>query len=248
METSKIEKNGKIFMVAYDQGLEHGPSKDFNETNVNPDYILKLAVEGNASCVAMQYGIAKRFYTEEYKNKIPLILKLNGKTKLNSKNFLAANIANIEDALSLGAVGVGFTINPGQTDEQIGYEKFSVLRREAEKAGLITVLWSYARGPEITDQFSKEVVSYAARVGAELGADVLKVKYTGDPESFAWAVKSAAGTKVIASGTDNFGENYLSDLTRMLESGANGLAVGRHLWQDPDAINLGKKIAEVIYK
>ena len=101
MDTSKIEKNGKIFMVAYDQGLEHGPSKDFNETNVNPKFILDLAVEGNASCVTMQYGIAKKFYTEDYKSKLPLILKLNGKTSLNSKNYLAANIANIEDAISL---------------------------------------------------------------------------------------------------------------------------------------------------
>ena len=122
------------------------------------------------------------------------------------------------------------------------------MRREAEKAGLITVLWCYARGPEIQDQFAKDVVAYAVRVGSELGADVLKVKYTGDPESFAWAVKSAAGAKVIASGTNNFSDNYVEDVSNMLTSGASGLAVGRHLWQSQDAINLSKQVARVIYK
>lgn len=248
MDTSKIEKNGKIFMLAYDQGLEHGPSQDFNNKNVDPAFILDLAVEGGASCIALQYGIAERFYTEEYKSKIPLILKLNGKTKLNSGNYLAADISTVEDAVNLGAVGIGYTINPGQKDEHIGFEKFAKIRHEAEKAGLITVLWAYARGPEISDQHSKDVVAYAVRAGAELGADVLKVKYTGDPESFAWAVKSAAGAKVIASGTDNFGEDYIADIEKMLTSGAHGIAVGRRVWQHENAIELSKKLAEVIYK
>lgn len=247
MDTSKIERNGKIYMLAYDQGLEHGPSQDFNDINVDPNFIMNLAVAGDASCVALQYGIAKRFYTEEFKSKVPLILKLNGKTKLNSDNYLAANIANIEDAVNLGAVGIGFTINPGQTEEHIAFEKFSLLRREAEKAGLITVLWAYARGPEISNPHAKEIVSYAARVGAELGADVLKVKYTGDPESFSWVVKSAAGSKVIASGTDNFGEDYIGDVSKMLTSKAHGIAVGRRIWQDSDAVNLSKRLADVVY-
>lgn len=248
METTTIEKNGKIYMLAYDQGLEHGPSQDFNKQNADPKFILDLAVQGEASCVALQYGIAESFYNEEYRSKIPLILKLNGKTKLNSGNYLAADIATVEDAVRLGAVGIGYTINPGQKDEHIGFEKFAKIRAEAEKAGLITILWAYARGPEITDQHAKDVVAYAVRTGAELGADVLKVKYTGDPESFAWAVQSSAGAKVIASGTDNFGEDYIGDVEKMLTSGAHGIAVGRRVWQDPNAEELSKQLAQVIYK
>lgn len=248
MDTKKIERNGKIYMLAYDQGLEHGP-EDFIEEigNYDPANILKIAIEGNASCVTMQYGLAKQVYTKELKTKMPLILKVNGKTKLNSKNYLPSLTATVYEAKKLGAVGIGYTINPGQTNEHIAYDQFCELRREAEKAGLITILWAYARGPEIRDQFDPKIVAYATRVAAELGADVAKVKYTGDPKSFAWAVKVAGKTKVVASGTDNFTGDYIKAVDKMLESNAAGIAVGRKVWQDKNAVELSKKLAETIY-
>lgn len=247
MDTTKIEKNGKIFVLAYDQGLEHGPS-DFNDINYDPNFIVKVALESNASCLAMHYGMAKQAYTKEVAKQIPLILKVNGKTKLNKNNVIPALTGSIEEALRIGASAIGFTINPGQEEEEVAYSQFSLLRNEAEKAGLITVLWSYARGPEIPNQYDPMIVAYAARVAAELGADVAKVKYTGDPQSFALAVKVAGKTKVLASGTDNFPEDYLNGVEEMLKSGAHGIAVGRKVWQDLNAIETGKKLAQIIYK
>jgi len=246
MDTTKIEKNGKIFMIAYDQGLEHGPT-DFNGFNYHPNFIFKIALESGASCVAMHYGLAKSSYVKSIQPLMPLILKVNGKSKLYSGNTRSALTGTIQNALDLNAVGIGFTIFPGEKDEAILFEQFVKLRNEAEKEGLITILWSYARGPEIQNQYSTEVVAYAARIAAELGADVAKIKYTGDPESFKWAVKSAVNTKVIASGTDNFEGNYLEKINDMLSSGAKGLAVGRRVWQDADPINLAKQIAAKIY-
>ncbi len=246
INTDKLKRNGKIYMLAYDQGLEHGPS-DFNDYNYHPNYILKTAMNGNASCVTMQYGLAKQFYNSELKKKLPLILKINGKSKLFSGNLQYAQTASVADAKAIGAVGVGFTINPGQVNEHLAYEQFAQIRRDAEKAGLLTVIWSYARGPEVKDQFSPEIISYATRVAAELGADVVKVKYSGDPVSFSKAVRMALKTEVVASGTDNFGKNYVEDVVKMLDSGAAGIAVGRKVWQHKDPINFSKKLASAIY-
>lgn len=244
--TEKIERNGRVFMIAYDQGLEHGPT-DFNSENQDPRQIIKIALEGEASCVAMQYGLAKRFYARELRKQLPLVLKLNGKSALNSTNYKSAVLSGVEDALRLGAVGIGFTIFPGQTDEHIGFEQFAHVRRQAESAGLITVLWSYARGPEIKDQHHPDVVAYATRVAAELGADYAKVKYTGDPESMKWAVDVAAGTKVLISGTGKFGDDYPRAVADSLKSGASGIAVGRKIWQDKEPIVLAKRVAAKIY-
>ena len=245
-DITKIEKYGKIYMLAYDQGLEHGPG-DFNDVNYHPNFIIKTAMQGEASCIAMQYGNASKFYSKELINKVPLILKLNGKTNLNSKNYLPALISTPDDAKRLGAVGIGFTINPGQTDEHIAFNQFAEIRRECEKLGLLTVIWSYARGPEITDQYSTDTVSYAVRVATELGADVVKVKYTGSPDSFSWAVKNGPGLKIVASGTDNFPEDYLGGVREMFKSGAHGIAVGRKVWQDKDPVNFSKRLAALVY-
>jgi hypothetical protein len=35
-------------MLAYDQGLEQGPSKDFNQINYNPQFIIDTALETSA--------------------------------------------------------------------------------------------------------------------------------------------------------------------------------------------------------
>ncbi len=248
MDTSAIERNGKIFLLAYDQGLQHGPTI-FNDKNYSPNYIYKIAQECKATCITMQYGLAKQTYTKELRAKLPLILKINGKTRLNSQNYKYAITASIEEAKNLGAVGIGFAVYPGQTDEHIGFEQFAQIREICEKEDLITVLWSYARGPEIENQFDTDVVSYATRVAAELGADVVKVKYTGDPESFKWAVKNAINTKVLISGTDNFPTDipYPEAVEEAMKSGASGIAVGRKIWQDENPMDIGKQVAAKLF-
>ncbi|MEA3378658.1 MAG: fructose-bisphosphate aldolase, partial [Nanoarchaeota archaeon] len=69
-------KKGKSLLLAYDQGLEHGPT-DFNDKNIDPDYIMDIAIKGKFNGIILQKGIAEKYY----QGKIPLILKLNGKTK-----------------------------------------------------------------------------------------------------------------------------------------------------------------------
>ncbi len=249
MDTSKIEKNGKVYLLAYDQGFEHGPV-DFinNDYNHDPEYIFKVGIEGGATCVTMQYGLVRNIYKGELKDKMPLILKLNGKSKLNSNNYISAVTGSVADAVKIGAAGIGFTIFPGQTDEHIQYEQFAKIRHEAEDNGLITILWSYARGPEISDQYSVETVGYAARIAAELGADFAKVKYTGSGETFKNVVKVAGSTKVLASGTDNFEGEYTEAIKDMMTSGASGVAVGRNIWQSKDPIQASKDLAGILLK
>ena len=76
---SKITKKGKALFLAYDQGLEHGPT-DFNDKNVDPKYIINIAKKGKYNGVVFQKGIAEKYQSEIKKSKVPLIVKLNGRT------------------------------------------------------------------------------------------------------------------------------------------------------------------------
>jgi class I fructose-bisphosphate aldolase len=92
----------------------------------------------------------------------------------------------------------------------------------------------------VTNDTTKEIISYAARTALELGADAAKIKYTGDSESFSWAVKAAAGVKVFMSGgpkapTD---EAFLTHVRGVIDAGATGLAVGRNVWQNKDPLTM----------
>ena len=121
---SKITKKGKAMFLAYDQGLEHGPERDFNDKNVDPLYILDIAKKGKYQGVVFQKGIAEKYQKEIKKSGIPLILKLNGKTSLRKGEPISPVIATVEEALKLGASAVGFTIYIGSEYESKMIEDF----------------------------------------------------------------------------------------------------------------------------
>ena len=94
-------KNGKTMILAYDQGLEHGPT-DFDDKNVDPAYILEIANKGKFNGIVLQKGIAEKYYTKRYKN-IPLIVKLNGKTNLVEGEPVARQLCTVKEAIKFGA-------------------------------------------------------------------------------------------------------------------------------------------------
>jgi fructose-bisphosphate aldolase, class I len=237
--------DGRSMLLAYDQGLEHGPSKDFNDKNIDPAYIMEIAEKGGFSGVVFQKGVAERYYT----GKVPLIVKLNGKSSLPGGEPISKQVCSVSHAISLGAKGVGYTIYLGSRYEAEMLAEFGKIQEEAHAKGLPAITWIYPRGEAITNDTSKEVVAYAARTALEMGADAAKIKYTGDSASFSWAVKAAAGVKVFMSGgpktaTD---DDFLRQVQGVIDAGATGLAVGRNVWQNEDPYAIAGKLRKIIF-
>ncbi len=244
----KILKKGKALYLAYDQGLEHGPSQDFNDKNVNPSYIIDIAKKGKYQGIVFQKGIVEKYNKEIKDSKIPLILKLNGKTNLYKGEPIARQLCSLKEAIQLGAKAVGYTIYIGSQHESIMMHEFEKIEEEAHTKGLPVILWIYPRGSSIKNDTSKEVMSYAARVGLELGADIVKLKYGGNSQDLQWAVKSAGKTKVVVAGGTKTEESlFLKQVKEIIQSGAIGLAIGRNVWQNPNPLQITKKIQSVIW-
>lgn len=242
---SPFLRNGKSMLLAYDQGLEHGPSKDFDDRNVDPGFVMELASKGGFCGVVFQKGVAERYYD----GKVPLIVKLNGKTSLPKGEPISRQVCSVEHAVSLGAKGVGYTIYLGSGFEPEMFREFGKIQEEAHRRGVPAIAWIYPRGEAVQNDTSREVVAYAARAGLELGADAVKIKYTGDKESFSWAVKSAAGVRVFMSGgpkapTD---EDFLRQVKGVIEAGGTGVAVGRNVWQNADPLGMAKKLKNTVF-
>ena len=236
---------GKSMLLAYDQGLEHGPSTDFDEKNVDPALIMEIASKGKFNGVVFQKGVAERFYD----GKVPLIVKVNGKTSLPKGEPVSRQLCSVEQAVSLGAKGVGYTIYLGSGLESEMLSEFGRIQEQAHEKGLPAIAWIYPRGAAVQNDTSKEVVAYAARTGLELGADAVKIKYTGDPASFSWAVKSAAGVRVFMSGgpkaaTD---DDFLNQVRGVMQAGGTGVAVGRNVWQNRDPLAMAEKLRKVVF-
>src|SRR3989344_9096071 len=197
---SRILKNGKALYLAYDQGLEHGPTGDFNDKNINPSYVIEIAKKGKFQAMVFQKGIAEKYQSEIKKSKIPLIIKLNGKTSLFKGEPIARQLCSVKEAIELGAIAVGYTIYIGSAQESVMMNEFENIEEEAHAKGLPVIAWIYPRGSSVKSDTSREMMSYAARVGLEIGADIVKLKYGGNPQDLKWAVKSAGKTKVVVAG------------------------------------------------
>ena len=247
VDTSIIEKNGKVMLLAYDQGFEHGPV-DFDDKSVDPDYIMEISRNGDFSGLVLHEGLAARYYDK--KVDVPLILKLNGKTSFQSEEPLSLQLCTVKKAAELGAVGVGYTIYIGSQFEEQMLEEFSRLEDEAHERGMIVIAWTYPRGKKVFGRENdRDVVAYGARLALELNADFVKAPYTGDSESFAWAVRAAGKTGVLAQGGKKMDwSNLEEEVAGAMQAGAAGIAIGRNIWQDPNPNEVSKKLAEIVYK
>jgi class I fructose-bisphosphate aldolase len=245
----KITKKGKALFLAYDQGLEHGPESDFNDKNVNPLYVLDIAKKGKFQAIVFQKGIAEKYQDEIKKSKVPLMLKLNGKTKLYKGEPISRQLCTVEEAIKLGAKAVGYTIYIGSEHESVMLRDFEIIEKEAHKKGIPVVVWIYPRGKSINNDVSRENMAYAARVGLEIGADIVKIKYGGKPDDLKWAVKSAGRTKVVvAGGVKKNEKEFLKQVKEFKDAGAIGMSIGRNIWQHPKPLEITKKIQNILFK
>jgi class I fructose-bisphosphate aldolase len=245
-------RNGTAIFLPYDQGLEHGPRDFFaNPAASDPRYILKLANEGGFNGIAIQIGLAEKFYWD-YAGEIPLVLKLNGKTDIPSAiDPLSPVNATVQDAVRLGADAVGYTLYVGTPAQEHDFAQYRQVREDAQRLGMPLIVWSYPRGSAIDAKGGKDsfyAVDYAARTASELGADVVKVNFP-HPENHSGAaqpylrefspqqaidavVRSANRTLLLVSGGERAGDEAMLDKARQaMEAGATGLIFGRNVWQ-----------------
>jgi len=245
-------RNGTALFLPYDQGLEHGPRDFFaNPAAGDPAYIARLAVDGGFNGIALQVGLAEKFYWD-YAGEVPLILKLNGKTDIPPDDQALSPLhATVEEAVRLGADAVGYTLYVGTPAAEADFAQYRQVRADAGRLGMPLIVWAYPRGAAIEAKGGRDsfyAVDYAARTASELGADVVKVNFphpdkrAGVPRAYDAGfssqqaidavVRSANRTLLLVSGGAQAGDETMLDKARQsMEAGATGLIWGRNVWQ-----------------
>jgi len=247
VKLNKILRKGRAMFLAYDQGMEHGPT-DFNDKNVDPVYIIDIARRGKFSAVIFQKGIAEKYSAEIKKSRVPLIVKLNGKTGLVKGEPVSRAICSVEEAVDLGAVAVGYTIYIGSEFEEEMLSEAGEIIEEAHSLGLPVVVWIYPRGKSVKGKKKRDLMAYAARVGLEIGADVVKLQSTGVKGDVSWAVESAGKCRVVAAGGSFKKESDLiKEVSMSVKAGCAGVAIGRNVWQSKDPVGVSKKLRKVVF-
>ena len=261
--------NGTLLFLPIDQGMEHGPMDMFdNPPSIDPTFQWELALEGGYSGIALHYGLAER-YMGPYAGKVPLVLKVNGKTSIPSDaEAFSPPTAAVEDAVRLGADAVGFTLYVGSPRQDDDFAHLVDVRRACDEFGMPLIVWSYPRGEAIEAKGGRDsvyAVDYAARVAHEMGADVIKLnapkgtsKDAPKPyndldmsreDMLRKVIISAGNSMVLLSGGSKLSdEDLLAKVEMAMRSGATGLIFGRNMWQRPrqDALEITTQVKEVL--
>jgi class I fructose-bisphosphate aldolase len=266
-------KNGRGIFLPVDQGLEHGP-RDFvpNWDAADSRWLFKLAKEGNFNAIVLQIGQAEKYFWE-FAGEVPLVLKVNGKTEIppDDEAFSPCQ-STVEDAVRLGADAVGYTMYVGSPSQDKDFIQFRGVREACDRYGMPLIVWSYPRGSAVNKKGGRDSlyqVSYAARVVAELGGDLVKINFP-KPEAVEnvpkpygeWgslepleaarhAIQSAQRTPVLISGGEKGEDEAIVEKARLsFEAGATGLIFGRNMFQRKldDALRLCDRLHELAAK
>jgi class I fructose-bisphosphate aldolase len=239
-------------ILPLDQGLEHGPTDFFpNPAALDTDFPFRLALEGEYSAIALGVGLAEK-YMQGYCGRVPLILKLNGKTNIpEDDEAVSPAFASVEDAVRLGADAVGYTMYVGTPRQDVEIRQFRQVRQDCDRLGMPLVMWAYPRGRAIEAKGGKGSLfaqDYAARVAEEMGADIVKLHEptaaaAGTPEPYRSlredaparlrrVVRSAGRTLVLFSGGEKQDDDdaVVRKVGRYMAAGATGVMFGRNMW------------------
>ena len=235
-----FKPDGRAFIVAFDHGMIDGPAKGMEQ----PAGILRAIAEGGADAILTTYGTAEKFAEEI--EPLGLIMRLDGGGTKLGKMGPGSLFYSVEDALRIGADAVAVSAFPGAPEEEDSLRTLAMIIGEAHDWGLPVMGEMVPGGFDSPDHMrTAESIAIAARVGAELGADWVKIPYA---EGFDAVTSTCYVPAVILGGAKKVSEREMLEKIRTaLDVGAKGVAIGRNIFQADNPKAMVAAIAALIH-
>lgn len=244
LERIMDRKTKRSLIVPMDHGLSVGPLEGLEDMGKMVD----LVAEGGANAVLGHIGLPI-YGHRGYGKDIGLILHISGSTALSTQKDYKVEVNTVMEAIKIGADAVSTHVNIGGKDDAMMLELLGRVARECREWGMPLIAMMYPRGENIKNDKDVNVVKVVARIGAELGVDIVKTNYTGDPDSFKEVVKGCMAPVIIAGGAPTLSINQLLTMTKeSIEAGGAGVAFGRNIFSSKDPIGVTRAISLIVHQ
>jgi class I fructose-bisphosphate aldolase len=225
-----------------DHGISVGPIEGVKDMKT----AIQKVADGGANAIVEHKGLVEAGHRRHGKD-IGLIIHLSASTSLSVYPNAKTLVCTVEEAIKLGADAVSIHVNLGNGREKEMLQDFGHVSYEARTWGMPLLAMMYPRGEKIKDEYAVEVVKHAARVGNEMGADIVKVSYTGSPETFAEVVSGCAVPVVIAGGPKMDSDREILEMVKgSVEAGGAGVSIGRNVFQHRDPTRMVQAISAIV--
>lgn len=236
--------NGRTIIVPMDHGVTLGAVEGLMDMR---EAVNDMAV-GGADAVLMHKGLVRCGHRTTGKD-IGLIIHLSASTALSPLGNTKTLVGTVEEGIKHGADCVSVHINLGDPNERLMLADMGRVAEACANWQMPLLAMVYARGPQIQNPFAPLVVAHCARVGVELGADIVKVPYTGDMDSFAEVTGACCVPVVIAGGERmDSTRQILQIVSDSIKAGGAGISVGRNVFQHPNRVALVKALRSIVHE
>ncbi len=237
----RIGHEGLYVIIPLDHGVSVGPIAGLE----NVTALIKDVDAGGATAVLVHKGLVKNYAAAQAG--CGLLLHVSSSTEKATDPHDKRIVADAMDAVRLGCDGLSAHTNLGSRTEERQFEEFGRLTSEANALGLPVLSMMYPRGPSIKDPYVEPVVAHAARLAEELGADLVKTVYTGDPKTFRNVTASVSIPVLVAGGAKMEGDRDVLELVHgAMRGGASGVSIGRNVFQARSPKRMTQAIAHIV--
>ena len=244
MERIFNRNTGNAIIIPMDHGVGAGPISGLT----NLQEAVNRVAEGGANAVLGHMGLSKHGH-RGYGHDVGLIIHLSASTSLALDPNHKVLVTTVEEAIKVGADAVSVNINIVALDEFEMLQGLGYVAGKCDEWGIPLLAMMYPRGKKVRSEYDVDVVKHAARIGAELGADIVKTNYTGNPETFKEVVNGCPVPVIIAGGPKLVSVMELLEMIEgSLEAGGRGVAIGRNVFQAEDPTGLVRRISKIVHE
>jgi len=244
LERVMDRESRNMVIIPMDHGISMGPIRGIENLT---DIVNRIA-DGGANAVLLQKGMAKHGH-RGYGRDVGLIIHMSASTSLGPDPNDKVQVCTVEEAIKMGADAVSVHINIGSETEADQLKKIGKVAEECDEWGMPLIAMMYPRGKDIKNSNDPVTVAHVARVGAELGADIIKTNFTGDIDSFRTVVEGCPVPVVMAGGPKaNTDEEFLTMVHDAVDAGGRGVAIGRNGFQRENPTAMTRALTLIVHK
>ncbi|VBB47803.1 2-amino-3,7-dideoxy-D-threo-hept-6-ulosonate synthase [uncultured Desulfatiglans sp.] len=244
MERIMDRQTGKTVIVPMDHGVTAGPILGIT----NMKEAMRQVAAGGANAVVEHKGMVARGHRRSGPD-MGLIVHLSASTSLSPHPNAKTLVCTVEEAIKLGADAVSIHVNIGNGHEKEMLADFGKVALSAAEWGMPLLAMIYPRGEKVKDEYDPAVIKHAARLGAELGADMVKVSYTGSPETFREVVEGCHVPVIIAGGPKMGSDRAILEMVRgAIDAGASGTSIGRNVFQHQNPTRIVRALSMIVHE
>ncbi len=237
-------KSDKMMAITVDHSISRGIMQGLIPIQ---DTIDKI-VAGGPDAITVTKGIAE-LCLPKHAGKVSILLKCSSYSPVQPTYDVC--FGDVEEGVRMGAdaVSVGAMMLGVHQAEQL--RDIGLMSKQCMAAGMPLIGHMYPKGESVSveDRTKWENIAYCVRAGAELGVDIIKTTYTGDPKTMEKVVQSCPARVVIQGGDiGNTAEEYIKMTREALDVGVGGVTFGRFVWEYKDITSLVKTLRSVIHE